>query len=396
MLTALIFFWTSLFFLFFCYIGYGGLLYLLNVLKKLFINSTVNPEPAEEEEWPPVTIIIAAYNEGLDLRQKLENTLAIDYPTDKLKIIFVTDGSTDGSEKIIDEHAGVTLLHEKERQGKLAAISRAMQQVQTPVVLFSDANAMLNRECIRKIVVHYKDAGIGGVAGEKKIISRQEPSVIGDAEGLYWKYESFMKKQDAGFYTVAGAAGELFSIRSNLFEVPGKDLILDDFIISMQVCLKGYKISYEPAAFATEYPSASLKEEMKRKIRISAGAYQSISYLKGALNFFKYPLLCFQYVSRRLLRWIFCPWMLIVLFIANCVIISGMNAPVFYSVFLFAQLFFYTMAVVGWWLLRKGDTIGVMAVPFYFLFMNYCLIRGFIRFMKGQQPVQWERSVREA
>jgi cellulose synthase/poly-beta-1,6-N-acetylglucosamine synthase-like glycosyltransferase len=394
MMVTHIFFWISLFTLFFCYIGYGGLIYFSNILKKSVIGKTLPRSGPDPLKRPAVTLIIAAYNEGLDLKQKLENTLAIDYPTDKLKVIFVTDGSTDGSEKIIDEHIGVTLLHEEQRHGKLAAIARAMKLVETPIVVFSDANAMLNKECVKRIVAHYNDPSIGGVAGEKKIISRQEPSAIGEAEGLYWQYESFMKKQDAAFYTGAGAAGELFSIRTHLFEAQRPDLILDDFIISMQVCLKGYRIGYEPGAFATELPSASLREEMKRKIRISAGAYQSISYLKGALNFIRHPLLCFQYVSRRLLRWVFCPWMLIAILVTNCLIITDSSAHLFYYWFLFAQLFFYTLALAGWWVMRAGGRIGVMAIPFYFLFMNYCLVKGLIRFLKREQPVQWERSMR--
>src|SRR6185436_2545820 len=124
----------------------------------------------------------------------------------------------------------------------------------------------------------------GGVAGEKKISSEQHPTAVGEAEGLYWKYESFMKRQDADFNTVVGAAGELFSIRSSLFPQLDDHIILDDFVISMKICLAGYKIQYEPGAFATEFPSASLTEEEKRKVRISAGVYQCIGYLKKALN----------------------------------------------------------------------------------------------------------------
>jgi poly-beta-1,6-N-acetyl-D-glucosamine synthase len=393
MMTTLILFWTCLGLLFFCYIGYGGILYVFNTLKKLLIKAKTG---TTMQELPAVTMIIAAYNEGLDLKQKLENTLAIDYPTDKLKIIFVTDGSTDGSEKIIEEHIGVILLHAKERQGKLAAMARAMQQVETPIVIFSDANTMLNSECMRKMVQHYNDPRIGGVAGEKKIVNNQQPSAIGEAEGMYWKYESFMKKQDAGFYTVAGAAGELFSIRTDLFEMPKQDLILDDFILSMQVCLKGYRIAYEPGAFATEFPSASLQEEMKRKIRIAAGAYQSIGHLRRALNIFKYPRLSFQYISRRVLRWVFCPWMLIILFITNWMIARDITAPGFYSLFLVGQIFFYGLALAGRHLFRAGLTMGIIGIPYYFLFMNYCLVRGLFRFIRGEQPVLWERSVREA
>lgn len=348
----------------------------------------------QPEQWIPVTIVIPAFNEDLLLDQKIRNTLAIDYPADKLKIIFVTDGSTDRSGEIINKYPSIILLHQAERKGKLAAIKRGMQQVKTPVVVFSDANAALNKECIQKIVVHYMDPATGGVAGEKKIINNQHSSAVGEAEGIYWNYESFMKKQDAAFNTVVGAAGELFSIRTELFPLLNDNIILDDFVISMKVCLQGYKIRYEPEAFATEFPSASLAEEKKRKIRISAGAYQSIGYLKGALNFFKYPLLGFQYISRRLLRWIVCPLMLIILLLSSSLLVAARWKD-FYSIFLFIQLLFYVMAFAGWLVIRSGKRAGILTIPFYFVFMNYCLVNGFIKFIQGKQTVLWEKSIRQ-
>jgi biofilm PGA synthesis N-glycosyltransferase PgaC len=392
MTVVIISFWISLVILFFCYIGYGLLLFALNRLKRLFARPGKAIVPGE---WPPVTMIVAAYNEASVLEEKLENTWNIDYPEGRLKIIFVTDGSTDGSESLVSKYPDILLAHQQEREGKLAAITRVMHHVKTPFVIFSDANTMLNQDCIKKMIVHYADPVTGGVAGEKKIRRIRERSAIGEAEGLYWRYESFMKKQDADFYTVVGAAGELFSIRTALFDPPEKNLLLDDFVISMKVCLKGYKIKYEPGAFATELPSASLEEETKRKIRISAGAYQSIGYLKECLNFFKRPLLCFQYVSRRLLRWIVCPLMLIFLLATNLGIVCTSSSSSFYSWFLYGQLLFYASAVAGWILVRSGKYIGILVTPFYFLFMNYCLVRGFFRFLKKDQTVLWERSVRE-
>ncbi|MDP4263501.1 MAG: glycosyltransferase family 2 protein [Bacteroidota bacterium] len=347
-------------------------------------------------EWLPVTLIIAAYNEGSILEKKVKNTLDIDYPPEKLKVIFVTDGSTDGSETIIGKYPSFLLLHQPERRGKLAAIKRAIGQVRTPIVVFSDANAMLNRECIQKIVRHYNNPATGGVAGEKKITGSKQQSAVGMAEGLYWNYESFMKKQDAAFNTVVGAAGELFSIRTDLFPELGENIILDDFVISMKVCIRGYKIDYEPQAFATEWPSLSLGEEGKRKVRISAGAYQSIAYLKSALNVFKHPLLSFQYISRRLLRWIFCPLMLVILLTANILIVFTIASPAFYTFFLYGQLSFYMMALLGWLITSTGKKAGVLTIPFYFVFMNYCLAKGFIQFLNGKQTVLWEKSIRQA
>jgi len=394
MLFTVIIFWVSLSVLFFCYIGYGMLLFLLNKLKSVFApGSKKTFQPGTTNL--PVTIIITAYNERDVLEKKVKNTLGIDYPAGKLHIIFVTDGSTDGSEAIIKKYPSLLLLHQDERKGKLAAIKRAMHRVETPVVVFSDANTELNKECIHNIVRHYSDPVTGGVAGEKKIVSDPKISAVGEAEGLYWRYESFMKKQDADFNTVVGAAGELFSIRTGLFTQLNDNIILDDFVISMKICLKGYKIEYEPEAFATELPSSSLAEEEKRKVRISAGAYQCIGPLKGALNIFRHPMLSFQYISRRLLRWVFCPAMLFILLLTNSLIAFSDGTYAFYSLFLFCQMAFYLFAIIGWLLIIARKRAGILTIPFYFVFMNYCLVKGFLRFIQGKQTVLWDKSVRE-
>lgn len=391
MIITEIFFWVSFGLLFYCYIGYGLILFLLNNIRVLFLKEKKYPDT----ELPPLTLIVTAYNEAAILKQKINNTLAIDYPADKMDVVFVTDGSSDGSPEIIKNYPFIKVLHQDKRNGKYAAIKRAMRKVKTPVVVFSDANSMLNPECLKKIVVHYSDNKVGGVAGEKKIFRNNYESVVGEAEGIYWQYESFMKKQDAEFYSVAGAAGELFSIRTELFMELDDDIILDDFVISMQVCLRGYRMEYEPDAFATESPSASLFEEEKRKTRISAGAYQSIHYLKECLNIFRHPLLSFQYISRRLFRWIFCPIALIALLTTNLLMVIGENSN-FYSSFLLMQSFFYAFAFLGWMYVRSGKRAGLFTIPFYFVFMNYCLVKGFIRFIKGKQTVLWEKSIRQA
>jgi biofilm PGA synthesis N-glycosyltransferase PgaC len=394
MIFITIAFWVCLSVMFFCYIGYGLILLAWNSIRKR-LHSRPLPTEWEKSDWPRVTMIIAAYNEASVLQQKLQNTLAIDYPREKLQIIFVTDGSTDGSERILASLDGIEVSHEGKRKGKLAAINRIMRNVQTPYVVFSDANSFLNKESIKRIILRYQDPMVGGVAGEKKIARSHHPSTIGEAEGLYWQYESFMKKQDADLNTVVGAAGELFSIRTDLFESPDQSFILDDLIISMQICLKGYRIDYEPGAFATEFPSASLQEEVKRKIRIAAGAYQTIAYLKDCLNPIKFPLLSFQYFSRRLLRWIFCPLSLIAVLIFNIVLSIHEPGHGFYTGFLAFQLFFYGMALLGWIQAYSGRSMGILGVPFYFIFMNICLVRGFIRYIKKDQTVLWEKSLRE-
>jgi cellulose synthase/poly-beta-1,6-N-acetylglucosamine synthase-like glycosyltransferase len=392
MLISVIIFWVSLSVLFYCYFGYGIILFLYNNLRSAIAGKKTMGKMAEPVS---ATLIVTAYNEASTLASKVHNTLAIDYPESRLDIIFVTDGSTDNSVSILKNYPRIKILHQAVRKGKMAAIKRAMKEVKTDMVVFSDANTDLNEQCISKMAAHYHDPETGGVAGEKKILDDRYPSAVGEAEGLYWRYESFLKNQDAHFNTVVGAAGELFSIRTKLFTFLDDGLILDDFMISMKVCLQGYRIAYEPGAFATELPSASLAEEAKRKVRISAGAYQCISELSSLLNIFRRPLLSFQYISRRLLRWVVCPLMLVALLVSNISLAVGGTENYFYSFFLFGQLFFYLMAISGWVLVAVGRRAGLFTIPFYFVFMNYCLVKGFVRFLKGKHTVLWEKSARQ-
>jgi cellulose synthase/poly-beta-1,6-N-acetylglucosamine synthase-like glycosyltransferase len=314
------------------------------------------------------------------------------YPADKLFLLFITDGTTDGSEQLLQKRGDrITHLHQNERLGKMAAINRAMQHVQTPVVIFSDANTVLNPDAVSLIVKHYVHENIGGVAGEKKVeITKPSDTLIG--EGIYWQYESKMKQLDSDFNTVVGAAGELFSMRTNLFKLQKEDTILDDFILSLKICMSGYRVIYEPLAFAIESPSISLREESKRRIRISAGAFQSLFRLAGLFNFFKFPLLSFQYISRRVFRWALSPLALILLYITNFIIVfKGDNT--FYSVFFVLQNVAYAMAFAGWFFKSLRASI-ILFVPFYFVFMNASLVVGFFRYVTGVQSAVWEKSKR--
>ncbi len=311
-----------------------------------------------------------------------------------MDILIITDGSADDTFAIANQFQGIRVMHHQERMGKIAAIHRAMASVKTEIVIFSDANTLLNPECIQKIIWHYQFKNVGGVAGEKKVLSSKDVKSAGSEEGLYWKYESFLKKLDARFYTVVGAAGELFSIRTELYEHPGNNVLLDDFVISLKICKKGYRIAYEPGAFAMEAPSASMTEERKRKIRISAGAFQSIVLLKDLLNPFKYPLLSFQYISHRVLRWTLCPVFLPVLLLINILLVIK-GAPFLYTWFLAAQILFYLFALLGWLLSKINIRVSILNMAYYFVFINISLYLGFARFIKGSQTVLWDKAHRE-
>lgn len=389
MLTIKILFFVSLFILLYNYIGYGALLGLLVSLKKLFVRKSSHDTVFE----PAVALVIAAYNEAAFIEEKIKNTLALDYPAAKLQCIFITDGSSDGTENIVRRYNNIISLHEPERKGKTAAINRAMKIVTAPIVIFCDANTLLNTAAIRNIVQHYRDPLTGGVAGEKKVMTEGGKGAAA-TEGIYWKYESLLKKLDAAIYTVVGAAGELFSIRTELFRPVEPDVILDDFIISLRINQMGYRIAYAPDAYAMENPSFSITEEHKRKIRISAGGIQSIVMLKGLLNIFRYPLLSFQYISHRVLRWTLSPLSLPVLLISAGVL-SVLNAGWVYSAVFYAQLAFYALALGGLFLAMKNIKFKPCYIPFYFVFMNVAIYEGFFRYIRKQQSAVWEKAQRE-
>ena len=259
-------FWLSVAILFYCFIGYTLLLWILVQVKKIFLPQQTN----NSTELPALSFIVAAYNEKDFIEQKILNTISLNYPIDKIQFIFITDGSDDGTEAIVKQYLPIKLLHERERKGKSAALNRAMQMVNTPVTVFSDANTLLSAEALINLVKHYADEKVGGVSGEKKIIVNKNNTAMG--EGLYWKYESHLKELESGFHTLVGSAGELFSVRTKLFQRIPEDIILDDFYTALKINEQGYTIMYERQAIASETASATLHDELKRKVRIAAGA----------------------------------------------------------------------------------------------------------------------------
>jgi len=386
-------FWLSFFIVFYSYLGYGALLYFLVSIKRAFTKKISRPS-SESHYEPDITLIVSAFNEEGFIQKKIENTFQLSYPPEKLKMIFITDGSTDRTPEIISRFPQIQLLHEPPRRGKVAAMNRAMKFVSTPYVIFSDANTLLNAGCITEIAKHYADPVVGGVAGEKKVITGSDARAAGAGEGLYWKYESFLKKLDSEFYSVVGAAGELFSLRTDLFEQAEENIIIEDFVLSLKICMKGYVIRYEPGSFAMEDSSLSMKEEEKRKIRICAGAFQAMVILKGLFNIFKYPSLSFQFISHRILRWTLCPLCLVLLLITN-MLIAILNGSMVYQAFLILQILFYSCALLGWFYANKNIKIKSLYIPYYFFFMNISVFLGFKRFITKKQTVLWEKAARK-
>lgn len=394
MKTLEIIFWILAGIVVYTYVGYGILLYALVKIRRIL---RLNKKAMADQSYEPaVTLFIAAYNEMDYVAAKMKNSLELDYPKDKLTILWVTDGSDDGTNNVLANYKEATVLHDPARNGKIGAMNRGMKLVKTPIVIFSDANTMLGRESVRRIVRLFSDDKVGCVSGEKRIQDKDSDTASGAGEGLYWKYESALKKWDAELYSVVGAAGELFAIRTELYQEVEKDTLLDDFVISLRVAQKGYTIQYDPEAYAIESASANVKEELKRKIRISAGGIQSVVRLRSLLNIFKYGKLSFQYISHRVLRWTITPLCLLLLIPAGWMLAvqEGLFGWGFYSTLFWLQVLFYIAALTGWFLENRSTRVKLLFVPYYFFIMNLAVFLGLRRYLKGNQSVNWERAKR--
>ena len=391
-----IFFWILFLIVFYTFVGYALLLALLLFFVNLFSNKRTYPD-LKELALPKVCMFVTAYNEVDYVEMKVKNMMELDYPSDKMQILWITDGSNDGTPDILKSYPGMEVHHSPERKGKIHAMNRGMQFVDAPIVIFSDSNTTLCRDAVRIIVKTFGDPKVGCIAGEKRVVSKEADNAAGSGENLYWKFESWVKRMDSDLNTAVGAVGELFAIRTQLFEEVENDTILDDFIISLRIAEKGYRIAYTPDAYAMETASVNVSEELKRKVRIAAGGLQTIVRLKKLLNPFKYRLLSFQYISHKVLRWTIAPIALFFLPIINFFILQfdpKNNHLQFYTYFLYSQVFMYLLALIGWILERRKIRFKLLFIPYYFTAINYASIRGWVRFLKGKQSVNWEKAKR--
>lgn len=393
MLTLKICFWVCLALVLYTYLGYGVVLYVLVVLKRIFKGKDLKLSLPADNELPEVTLMICAYNEEDIVNIKMENTRQLNYPEEKLKVMWVTDGSSDGTNDRLSHYQDVTVVFKPEREGKTAALNHGIRSVKTPIVVMTDANTMLNADCIREIVRCLTDPKVGCVAGEKRVMSRQKGEAVAEGEGLYWKYESTLKRWDSELYSAMGAAGELCAIRTPLYQDMPKDTLLDDFILSMLLVDRGYRIAYTPAAYAMEYGSANMAEESKRKRRIAAGGLQSTWRLRGMLNPFRQPVVAFQLISHRILRWTVTPLALVALVPLNVALVV-LHAGTAYTVLLVLQLLFWLAATAGWLMARSGKKNKLLYIPYYFVFMNINVFKGIAYLHSHKSNGAWEKAKR--
>ena len=383
---TIIIFWFSVGIILYVYIIYP---FLIAFLAKL------RTKPAHKRQiYPSVTLLVAAYNEDEVIREKIENSLNLDYPKDKLEIAILADGSTDKTCSIVKEYAGkgVWLYYQSDRKGKTAALNRVVPLTHGEIILFSDANNIFRLDVVSKLACNFADPNVGAVTG-KKILFKTK-SALGESENLYWRYESLIRTNESQFNSTTGVVGEILAVRRELYAPLSESVINDDFFIAMEVIKRGYRVIYEPEAISEEMPSASIRDESVRRARISAGYYQLIGDLLLLVP--SAPFFVFQAVSHKFLR-PFIPFFMIIAFLTN--IILATQQPFTNNKFIFfiiGQAFFYFFAFFGGSLYILGIKSKLLYVPFYFCITNFSYIVGFYKFLFGRQTAIWEKALRES
>jgi cellulose synthase/poly-beta-1,6-N-acetylglucosamine synthase-like glycosyltransferase len=371
---AEIIFWTSLLWIVYTFIFYPFILLLLSLFKK-------EKEMSKNIQMPKVSLIIAAYNEESLIEKKIQNSLNLHYDS-PIEIIIASDGSTDRTNEIVKEYSSIKLL-EFERRGKAHALNNSILQATGEVLILTDANAILEKEAVKKLISHFSDPTVGCVCGELKLVNNHVKE-LESTENIYWKYETFLKRKESQISTTLGANGAIYAVRKDLCKLLPKGAINDDFILPMTILKSGLRTKYEPEAIAYEEYSNSMRNEFSRRVRIGSGNYASIGELISFLNPFK-GFTSFAFWSHKLMRW-FVPFFLIFLFISNLFLMDS-------SLYFFAltiQVSFYIIAFGGYFLKLLKINMKPISPVLYFVAMNLALIIGFIRFALRISSSKWE------
>jgi poly-beta-1,6-N-acetyl-D-glucosamine synthase len=377
--------WLFLGLTFYVYVGYPIIVGLwARLLSK----------PVERADITPhVSLIIPAYNEEAVISEKIENCLQLDYPSEQLEIIVVVDGSTDNTAAIAQRYTdqGVLVLVAPERRGKSTAINSGAQRATGTILIVSDSNAFYYPDALRKVVRNFNDPQVGGVSGTKVI--RTSTGGATEAEGLYWKYEAFIKRAESQSGSTSGVIGAMNAIRKNIFEGIPEAIINDDFYMALMSMRQGYRVLYEPEAVLWGRPSLSIQDDVIRRRRMTAGRYQQMFMLHlwlgtGFANIFRL-------VSHKFLR-LLLPFFMLGALLCNALVMLAPVRPGLLVVTLSVQLLIYGLAAVGYVAEKQGRKAKIPAAAYYIVSSNLASLRGLMRYLRREQTVLWEKARRTA
>ena len=374
---AEIIFWSAVFLVFYTYGGYS---LLIIALSRFFHNDV-----RKKEITPKVTFLITAYNEEKNIAQKLDNTISLDYPKEKLEILVASDGSTDGTEEIVKSYAGkgVRLLRVEGRVGKTATQNAAIKAATGEIVIFSDATTTYEKDNIKNIVRNYADPEVGAVSGRYEYYN-PTGAAIGTGNILFWKYENLIKSSQTRIKTISGCCGCIYSVRKNAYEPLPPDII-SDLCEPLKILEKGYRIVFEADAVAYEETTEKASEEFNMRIRVISRGMRGLLYMKKLFNPFKFPFVAFQLFSHKVLRWLI-PFFMLALLVSNLFLLDG----AFYKITMALQAAFYAMAALAWLGEKANLRLSIFSIPLYFSTVNIASVVSMYKTLKGFKAVTWE------
>jgi len=346
-----------------------------------------NPVPNEGQEYPFVSLIIAAYKEDKVIVQRLTNALGLNYPAEKYEVLVGCDGNEDLTGELVKtfDDPRIRLIQYPVRRGKASVLNDTVPQARGEILVFSDANTDMHPDALKNLVRHFSDSTVGGVCGQLIL----QDSLTGEnVDGIYWKYENFLKKREAGLGALLGVNGGIYAIRKELYQAIPANTIIDDFLIGMRIHEQNRKLEYDPTAIAYEETPETIQAEFQRRVRIGAGGFQSLFWLWKLLDP-RRGWVAFCFFSHKFLRWT-CPFFMLGAFLGNILLIGD----VWYARLLFIQTLFYLTAAIGLWVFRGASLPRWMRLPSMFVSMNAALFLGFFRWIKGIQHGTWKRTER--
>ncbi|MDA1300388.1 MAG: glycosyltransferase family 2 protein [Proteobacteria bacterium] len=367
--------WLSLALILYSYFGYPLVLMLLDRLV------TARRAPLQTQPLPSVTVIVAAYNEADCIAGRLDNLLALDYPRDRLSIIVGDDGSTDATRSIIESNSDprVTLVHFSQNRGKAATLNDLVAQAGSELIVFSDANTHFDEGVLRHLVRHFEDAGVDAVCGELRLEGEGGPN----QDGLYWRYEQFLKRIEGRIGGLLGANGANYAIRTRCYSPLREDTLIDDFTIVMRIAMAGGTVVYDESALAHESVAPTVQDEYRRRVRIGAGNYQAFFRLFSALHP-RHGMLAFAFFSHKVLRW-FTPHLLIVAGV--CLLVLAMES----AFYLLLAILSIALVLICLGMPRLGLASPAPVLTFW-LMMNLAMFHGWLVFLSGVKGGTWNST----
>lgn len=372
-----ILFWLSVFSVFFIYFIFPVILLILSKFR--------GSEPEQKEITPFITLIVPMHNEERVVPDKVQNIFSLDYPQDKMEVIFALDGCSDRTKDMLLQYREkrIIILDYPDRAGKVATLNKTVLEAQGEIIVFSDANSIYNKDALRKLVRNFADAKVGCVSGRLAYI-KADANLVGRGENLYWKYDMFVKRQESRLGRLLITNGSMQAVRKSIYPFPDPE-VADDFSIPLLIQAAGYKILFEPEAVVYEVATQSLKEDYNQRVRILAQGLKGIIRLRKELVKLG-PLGLFLLLFHKILRWQII-FFQIVIFISNLMLIQNR----FYFNLFLLQILFYFLASVGLIFRNKFKT-KIFSVPFFFCLINFSFLAAIFRLFKNSQTSIWDKA----